>query len=184
MENKNAAPPPQKAPPQFHTRETKLCAELGVSKDELRRRRQYFLTQGRHWEYVDKRVLFSSIGLEVMRATAPLEVPQDFEKDRAAADSESSKAIKGLLLEKNAPPLKFDGRLIVWATPSKNSKILIAHLPGTDPTNPLNLVTVFVRDNKNFLRGMVMPGAGRQVRQVGEYSFELLGAPPRYRGRW
>jgi hypothetical protein len=168
----------------FDIRETKLCAELGMSKDELRRRRQYFLRQHHHWDYVDKRVLLNRDGAEVLRVTRDLKIPHESEKGAPTADSGSARPIKALLPERTWTPRKFEGRLVAWAMPSRNTRIVVGHVPGADPGNPLNLVTILVRDNKNFLRGMEIPGPGREVRQTGEFSFELLGAPPRYRGRW
>jgi hypothetical protein len=188
FQNKNPAPRAAVATvaahPPFEVRENKLCAELGISKDELRKRRQYFLTQGQHWDYVDKRVLLTSVGAEILRGTRQAVVPAEFAANAATADSETPRPLKGLLLEKNAPPVTFDGKLVAWAMPAHNKKLLVAYLPGTDPQNPLNLVSLFVRSNLHFLRGMAVPGPGRSVRQVSQSTFELLGEPPRYRGRW
>jgi hypothetical protein len=182
---KNKKPAAAPAVEAFTVRESHLCAELKVSKDELRLRRQYFLTQGRHWDYVNKRVLLSPVGAEILRGTAAFAVPEDFKENAPAADSGSRPALPaGLLLEKNPPPAVFTGKLVAWATPKRNERLLIAYLPGTDPENPLNLVTCLVRSNLNFLRGMELPGPGREVRQLRQDAYELLGACPRYRGRW
>jgi len=169
---------------QFHVRESHLCAELRVSEDELRRRRRYFLTEGKHWDYVKKRVLLSDIGAEILRGTRGCLVPDDFEKNAPATDSAPRKAAIALLPEKNPPPVEFTGELVAWAAPTRNERLLVAYLPGTDPNNPLNLVSVFVRSNRNFLRGMKVPGPGRSLNRTGETTYELVGECPRWRGRW
>lgn len=168
----------------FEVRETKLCAELGVSKDVLRERRQYFLAQGVHWDYVDKRVLLSRIGAQILRGTMDAVVPPSgggTNKNGAAADSGATAArpVKALLNEKNPPPVVFKGELVVWGVPARNPKLIVAYIPGSDPENPLNLVTVHVRENTHFLRGMKLKAA-----QVGETHFDLVGPCPRWRGRW
>lgn len=172
----------------FEIRETQLCAQLSLSKDELRRRRLVLLVQGTHWDYIDKRVLLNELGAEILRHTRESYVWSAELGDRltnaATADCEALKGPKGLLLEKNPPAIIFNGKLLVWAVPRRNPRLVIAYLPGTDPANPLNLVTCLVRDNALFLRGMELPGPGRQVRQIDEQRYELQGAPPRYRGRW
>jgi hypothetical protein len=172
----------------FVIRENQLCAQLGLSKDELRRRRLVLLVQGAHWDYIDKRVLLNALGAEILRKTAHSALWESSLQARAAgsatADCGTPRAVKGLLPEKNPPPVVFDGRLVVWQIPTHNPRLVIAHLPGTDPTNPMNLVTCLVRSNLNFLRGLEMPGPGRQVKQLDDQRYELLGEPPRARGRW
>jgi hypothetical protein len=172
--------------PAFDIRESTLCAELGVSLDELRRRRQFFrLTQGVHFEYVKKRVLLSSVGALVLRGTISFTVPPDFKENAPTGDSERKPGpVAGLLLEKNPPPVAFTGKLIAWAMPTHNRRILIAYLPGTEPSDPLSLVTVMVRTNANFLRNMELPGPGRVLNQLRQDCYELQGECPRYRGRW
>jgi len=89
------------------------------------------------------------------------------------------------ILPKNAPPPagpkkapKLE-RLLVWAAPRKNQRILIAYKPATDPRNPNNLVTVNVKDNQNFQLNMVL-----HVHRVTDTVFDLVGALPRWRGKW
>lgn len=168
----------------FEIRETRLCAELGVSKDELRRRRQYFLVEGVHWAYVAKRVLFAQKGAQILRGTRKALLPPAGEKGASTADSERPRPALALLPEKTAPAAVFAGRLIAWAMPRHNVRLVVAYLPGTDPQNPLHLVSCLVRDNRHFLRGMEIPGPGRRVALIGEGRFELVGAVPRWRGRW
>lgn len=180
---KNGAPP-LSVTNHFHIRENALCAQLGMSKDELRLRRQHFLVQGQHWDYVNKRVLLSSVAAQILRGTAACLLPADLQKNAATADSVRPRPPAALLLEKNPPTVAFTGALLAWSVPNHNHRLLIAHLPETDPTNPMNLVTCLVRSNLNFLRGMKLPGPGRQVHQLDQGRYELLGECPRYRGRW
>ena len=70
-------------------------------------------------------------------------------------------------------------RLVVWAAPVKNTRILVAYKPATDPRDPTNLVTVNVADNQNFLPKMVL-----HVREVNPHLYDLVGALPRWRGKW
>lgn len=172
--------PVRGAKPVFEVRETQVCAQLQMSKDEVRLRRQYFLVQGQHWDYVDKRVLLSRVGAEILRGTREAIVPPDSAKNGAAADCGPVKrAVAGLLPEKNPPPVEFQGELVAWGVPARNPKLLIAYIEGTDPNNPLNLVSVSVRSNVNFLRGMKLKAV-----RVENNHFELVGVPPRWRGRW
>lgn len=190
FKNKSAPPkalaggPEAAVAPTLVVRENQICAQLNISKDEVRLRRQYFLTQGQHWDYVNKRVLLSTIGAQILRGTISCPLPADFQKNAAAADSGSRRPPIALLPEKNPPPVEFTGTLLAWQSPNHNHRILIAYLPDTDPTNPMNLVTCFVRSNLHFIRGMQLPGPGRQVKQLDQVRYELLGECPRARGRW
>lgn len=69
--------------------------------------------------------------------------------------------------------------LFAWKAASKNPQLLTAYRPGTDPTNPNNLVTVNVRNNVNFLPHMRL-----RVSKVKENVFDLVGPLPRWRGRY
>lgn len=190
---KNAAQkaaPPGLAPA-FEVRETAVCAVLGMSKDELRRRREHFLAQGQHWDYVDKRVMLSRIGAQILAGTKNASLPARQEARPATADSVRRRGPVALLCEKNPPPVRFTGQLIAWAAPPHNRKVVICHLPGTDPLQWQNLVTLRVRDNSNFLRGMPIPGTkppGNRVKVTGvgerEDVFDLQGPVPRWKGRW
>ena len=44
--------------------------------------------------------------------------------------------------------------LFAWKASLKNPRMLTAYRPGTDPTNPNNLVAVNVRSNVNFIPHM------------------------------
>lgn len=81
---------------------------------------------------------------------------------------------------KNAPPFVFAGELVVWSMPKVNRQLVIAYVPGNDPTNPLNLVSVLVKHNENFLRGMKL----NRIRHVEGNRYELEGPCPRRRGKW
>lgn len=183
-----ASPAQAEALLRFEIRENQLCAQLGLSKDTVRHRRLILLVQGAHWDYIDKRVLLNALGAEILRGTARSAFWAFTEPGQAngsaTADCGAPRAIKGLLPEKNPPPVSFIGKLTVWQVPKHNLHLVIAYLPGTDPCNPLNLVTCLVRSNLNFLRGQEMPGPGREVKQLDEQRYELMGEPPRHRGRW
>jgi hypothetical protein len=82
---------------------------------------------------------------------------------------------------RNAPPHGKDDLtdLVVWSVPMVNTRLLICHAPGTDGSNPMNLVNVAVRDNSRFLKKMAL-----RARRVTERKFDLEGPLPRWRGRW
>lgn len=157
----------QKIAPVFDAREDRLAREWNVPPEAVRAARAT-LKRGAHWEVVNKAVALSAEGLALLReklglpATAP------------NPDARTPRRIAGLL-----GPVPFDGKLIVWATPAKNTRLVIAYKPGTDPTNPLNLVSVRVRENQNFLRGMEI-----QARHIEHTSYEHEGPCPRTRGRY
>jgi hypothetical protein len=81
--------------------------------------------------------------------------------------------------QKKTPPGPTTELLLAWAVPKTNPRILIAYRPGTDPSNPLNLVTVNVRANHNFMLNMKV-----RASKVSETVFDLVGPLPRWRGRW
>lgn len=181
----------KKPTPVFEVRETTLCAQLQMSKNELRRRRQYFLVQGQHWDLVDNRVMLSRIGADILRGTKDAVVPAETAADASGAEVGAKKVPIALLCERNPKPVKFEGKLVVWSMPGHNKRVVVCHLPGTDPYNPLNLVALRVKDNAHFMRGMVIPdkkppGNKVEVRPVGdrEDTYELLGPIPRWKGRW
>lgn len=81
--------------------------------------------------------------------------------------------------KKNAPGEIATETLLAWQPASKNPHLLTAYKPGTDPTNPNNLVTVHVKANHNF-----MPRMKLRVRKTGENVYDLVGPLPRWKGRW
>jgi len=70
-------------------------------------------------------------------------------------------------------------QLLAWAMPAVNRTLLVAYKPGTDPTNPTNLVSVRVRSNHNFLPHMKL-----RVQHVEGTTYNLVGPLPRWRGRY
>jgi hypothetical protein len=80
----------------------------------------------------------------------------------------------------NAEPGR-DGlvELVVWSVPVVNRMLLICHLLGDEGSNPMNLVSVAVRDNANFLKKMTL-----KARRIDERKFVLEGPCPRWRGKW
>ena len=69
--------------------------------------------------------------------------------------------------------------LLTWSAPTINRKIVVAYLPGTDPTDPTKLVTVNVRANWNFMKGMRL-----RANKVSDTVYDLVGPLPRWKGRW
>ena len=82
--------------------------------------------------------------------------------------------------QKNPPPDAIATEvLLAWAMPQKNPRLLTAYKPDTDPTNPTQLLTVNVRANHNFMRGMKL-----RCRRVSAGVYDLVGPLPRWKGRW
>lgn len=69
--------------------------------------------------------------------------------------------------------------LLAWQPSPVNATLLTAYKPGTDPSNPNNILAVRVRSNVNFMRHMRL-----QVRQSGPGQYDLVGPLPRWKGRW
>jgi len=80
---------------------------------------------------------------------------------------------------KKTAPAETTELLLAWAVPKKNPKILICYKPDTDPNNPLNVVTVNVRANFNFMLNMRLRGS-----KVSDKVYDLVGPLPRWKGRW
>jgi hypothetical protein len=83
-----------------------------------------------------------------------------------------------------APKNDAPAGLLVWATAPRNRRLVIAYREGDDPMDPTKLVSVIVRENGHFLRGMRLPGPDRQLVVAREGVFTLQGSCPRWRGRW
>lgn len=162
----------------FTIKETRLMGELKCSRDTVRALRQQFLIEGTHWAYGDdKRVYLSSEGAEIIRAKKNAGPGAPGAPSGVASAPGANAAHRTPLLL--TWPTPFDGKLIAWHSPKLNTTLLIAYKPGMDPQNPLNLVNVRVRDNRNFMRGDEITAA-----HVGGNSYDLVGPCPRYRGEY
>lgn len=161
---------PQKEAPVFDIREVSLLPHFR-SRDDVRERREAFLIQGIHWDYVNKRVMLSQAGAQLLVQVKDVALPQKKNVGAGGANAAHPVALLG--------PVPFKGKVIVWAVPKRNPRLVSAYLPGTDPTNPLNVVSVLVKENFNFLPGMEIP-----VHHIEHNSYELVGQCPRWRGRF
>ena len=111
-----------------------------------------------------------------------------FEKLKAAVTTATAAILPA---KKNAAPVLDDGKktprpdevktvvLLAWAMPAVNTRLLVAYLPGSDPTNPNNLVSVNVRSNFNFMKHMKLNASF-----VNNGVYDLVGPLPRWKGRW
>lgn len=77
-------------------------------------------------------------------------------------------------------------RLIVVKRAPRNEHLVIAHLPGADPSDLNNHVSLLVASNAHFLPKMTVPGPGRALLVTDSLRkiYTLQGACPRWRGRW
>lgn len=83
---------------------------------------------------------------------------------------------------KKTPPAPGEGQaltLVAWAMPVTNTRLLVAYKPGADPTDPTKLVSVMVRSNVNFMKGMELTAT-----PVRAGVYDLVGTCPRMKGRW
>lgn len=107
----------------------------------------------------------------------------NFLKQALAAITPSAKktppAASAATEKKPGPDPKAPTVLLAWATPGFNPHLLTAYKPGTDPSNPNNLVSVNVRSNANFLRHMKL-----NAMHVEGTTYDLVGPLPRWKGRW
>ena len=171
--------------PTFETVENDLCAELKLDQEQIFYGRSRFLVPGVHWDYVKKRVLLAAAGVELLRALADHIRAAKPEKNADTGTLDAGRGLpEAVVPEKTAPRIEFKGKLLVWGVPGLNQRLIVAYVPGSEPENPLTLVSVFVRDNRNFLRGMELPGPGRGLHRTAEMTFNLVGPCPRWRGRW
>lgn len=76
--------------------------------------------------------------------------------------------------QKNAAP---PTRLKVWAVPVLNTRLLTCYAEEVDPTNPKNLLSVTVADNRLFVKGQTVP-----VKHVDRTHFNYDGPRPRWKG--
>jgi hypothetical protein len=127
--------------------------------------------QPRRWPHAQK-----SDAQNLREQKSPLEKTAEKTAPPTAAPP---RPIKGLL-----GPVVWDGTLIVWSIAPVNPKLVIAYKKGTDPTNPLNLFNVLVKENYNFIRDMSIPGPHGKLNEVNPNTFELQGLCPRRKGRW
>jgi hypothetical protein len=155
---------------EFDRVEAHVAGALGISRDHIRYLRKTFLKEGEHWAYVKKRVMLSASALSILAQKKALPYPTTEFSEKAQGEAV---AAQRLLL-----PAPFKGTLVAWSSP-KNTRILLAYFPGTDPNNRLNLVRVRVRDNQNFVRGMEF-----KARHINEDLYDLEGSCPRWRGKF
>jgi hypothetical protein len=161
---------PVKAPDYFGHAETGLAKRFGVGRNHLRKLRHAHLEADVHW--VQKKggsILYSDAGmkkLSLLLATKPIAAPSPPIAAPSPPIALPAPVATGMTVT-----------LIAWSR-APNPRVLLAYRPGTDPADPANHLTVRVRSNENFLRGMELP-----ARYGGTY-FELTGPPPRHRGRW
>lgn len=156
------ATPAKKTPvprEKFTLPEKRLPHVLGITRDELRDLRQKHLVEGVDW-ILDKRILLTEDALAKLREimkTGPLPAASTL------------------------PPVE---ELVIWRANVKNSHVILCYKEGTDPAkNPADLLTVSVRDNKNFVeRGRDGKPMKVPARKIHETIYELAGWCPRFRG--
>jgi len=161
-----------------------LSEALGLSRDIVREAREKLL-EGEDWETAGNRVVLTDDG--VMRLLEALGV--DLPKKRARVPG--GLTIASLLDLSRLDPLTavqgedsaVKGKLYQLEAVSspRNSKILMArHLEKDAPGETIEgLVRVQVRDNSNFVDGMILVAMW-----IEQDLWELVGRCPRFRGRW
>lgn len=169
----------------FKIWQSHLGALLGLSIEELRRRRKKCLVEGVDWIRDGNRVLLTDEAVQKIRAECalpePLPGPEKSADQHEAAPGQKNGAGGGLSREplRLGPGLRLQTELVVYRT-VMNRQVLEAHEEGADPSDRRNLVRVRVRDSVNFVRGMRV-----RVRFVQEPDlFEHVGRLPRWKGKY
>lgn len=151
--------------PQFTIWQINLAVDLGISEEELRRRRDKFLTEGIHFKKEGTRKLYSKEGEAKLRETlciALAEPPQknappsaDEQKPQGAVTTEENGGSKSIgLLTQGAAEIT----LKIWRSSPVilNKHIVEAYQPALDPHERKNIVNVRVKDNATFRPGMFL----------------------------
>ena len=118
--------------------EPRLAHRLGISRDEARALRQAYLKKGVHWDYVSKKAMLTAEAELILREKMALPRPDAAPEPEA---QEEAPATPGAPAPRLLLPAPFKGELIAYAL-TRNDRILMAYLPGTDPKNARALVRV------------------------------------------
>jgi hypothetical protein len=166
--------------------ESRLPAQLGLNRDELRQLRKTLLVEGTDYRREKNgRVLVKAPGLEKLRrhiaapaAAPPVENPPSSQLDE-------KNAAPGSAAERPEAPQEKLHTLLVWRANLPNRRIIEAYREGTDPQLRKNIVRVKVKDHTRFSRfdnvGQPMKVPARHL-QADFY--EHVGAMPRRKGRY
>lgn len=148
------------------TPESKLSHVLGPSRNELRRLRGIHLTEGIDWIVEKRRVVWTFSGVEKIRAVLTLP-PAPTAPEAASAVATTLPAPVTLLVH--------NARLV-------NNKLILAYAPGTDPSDPKNILRVRVRSSENFMRFVHGKPMEIKARHLDADYYELAGQCPRRKG--
>lgn len=182
---KNA--PLETAPPAFTHREAHVAGAMGISRDTIRDLRKKHLREDTHWAMDRGKVMLCDEAVrllhEALRLATQTPAPAVNASQRRAQATAlpASRLIgpegnPGMLLNIQRGP---EVILKAWHA-TRNTAILEAYHPGTDPSQRHNIVRVRVKSNENFVRHMELPA--RLVQPPDLY--ELTRPCPRDRGRW
>lgn len=163
-------PSPVMGEPPFIHSETKMAARLGLSRDETRALRQQYLTKWTHWKLVKRRVYLTEEAVHLLLSKKGLPPPTP--SINAALPQNAARPRQLLLM---AP---FEGELVVWNV-CHNTRILLAIFPQDHADNPQTIVRIMVKSNKNFVAKMKV-----RARHIEKDLYELVGACPRWRGKY
>lgn len=144
--------------------EERVASWLGVARKRVATVRRRGLREGAHWIVHRQRVVFTVEGLQKLRDfLGPLAAPQVVD---GAADEPPAPV---------GPPERKSVR-IVKIYP--NTRLMLALAPESTPEKPVQ-VLVRVRDNRQFMPGMVVP----VVHDLRSSSWQYVGRLPRRKGR-
>lgn len=167
--------------------ETRLAAQLGISRPTIRDLRASFLIPEEDWKISKKRCVFSVAGAQKLKnhlsaskngVNAPDHVTLAPPPARIAAGADNVAALpilEDLADAKNDRPTF----LQVYRANFLNPRLVEAHRPGTDPLERANIQRVRVGSSANFITGMMIP-----CRHLELDYWELARPCPRWRGRW
>ncbi len=185
--------------------ETDVCQRLGVSAQLLHTlakeitRDGNIQKKGRAWRYTEAGV--ESIAVIIAKTasekqiapggpqtpptpnnTAPESVPAPTEKSAPPATS----TVLNVTASLPAPKGTLAISVTVWRSREQgivNDRIVIAYLPKTDPMDPENHITVRVRNNANYIRGMLFTARMTEMNQGEAWDERTNSAAPAPRSR-
>lgn len=149
-------------------KEIELCQILGVSRCDIRKIRAEDLSEGPHWFKEGKYIYITPEGVAKMKTRL----------QTGPADENAAVPHEDLCARKPAPIIqqpsgKRRGTAVVnRVTPNK--RIVECTVDGVAKQR------VMVKDNKNFIPGMIMQVVKLRDRDM----WELEGNCPRWKGRW
>ncbi len=148
--------------------ETRIAAWLGLPRSRVANLRRGALHEGEHWLVHDQQVVYSLAGIQRLRDLLQAR------GERLAGKNPAQKAATPVEPRPPAGPVETVKLRILRLCP--NPRLMMA----VRPQEPEKAMLVRVRDNSNFIAGMMVPAAWDA--RAGNWQF--TGRLPRQKGRF